>query len=130
MKATAIIGYGVVNFLLLYTALGQSSFWLNNYSPQSINAPVFDAQSNRLEGPNYVAELWGGATPDSLTPAIAYYSRQRIIIPFQSPAGAGYFRDAYVGRDARDDPSIFRRASVWLGLAGSPCVGHAVGGDL
>ncbi len=117
MKPTAIIGYALLNFMLLCTAFGQSSFYLNNYSPQAINAPVFDALGDPLQGPNYLVELWGGATPDSLTPAIAYYSRQRVVIPFQSPAGAGYFLDSYVGRDGADHPSILSVPTagwVWL----------------
>lgn len=108
MKTTTFITWSVLSFLLLQSALGQATFRFNNYSPSSsINAPVSDAQGNLLAGENYLAELWGGAAPDSLTPAIAVYSGQRVIIPFQSPAGAGYFRDAYVGRDGADHPSIF-----------------------
>lgn len=95
-----------VTILGAYGGAGQSSFWVNNYNLPTVNAPVFDAQAVPLEGPNFVAELWGGSTPDSLTPAVAYYSGQRVIIPFLTGSSAGIFRDAYVNRDPADHPTI------------------------
>ena len=107
MKKTWIIAFVLLNFLWTYPAQSQaSSFWLNNYQPPVVNAPVFDALGGLLQGPNYVAELWGGITPDSLTPALAFFSGQRIIVPFRSGTSAGLFADFYQGRDGADHPSV------------------------
>jgi hypothetical protein len=98
-----------------YVAQGQSSFWFNNYNLPAVNAPVFDAQGIPLEGPNYVAELWGGSEPGSLTPTLAYYSAQRVIIPFRNGGSAGIVRDSYVNRDPADHPTILG-VSPYVGL--------------
>ena len=51
--------------------LGQASFQLRNLnSSYGVNAPVFDAEGLPLAGRNYLAELWGSATPDALLPLI------------------------------------------------------------
>ena len=88
-----IIVTGALNLFVTWAALAQSSFWVNN-AYQTVNSPVFDAQGNPLEGSNYAAELWGAATADSLTPAVSYATRQRVIVPFLTGNSAGYFRDA------------------------------------
>jgi len=92
MKKILIINFMTLVFAI-FPARGQSSFALrNNYRPD-VNAPVFDAQGARLEGSNYAAELWGSATPDSLSPVLTYATGQRVIVPFLSGLGAGYFMD-------------------------------------
>jgi hypothetical protein len=106
MNATLTIALATLNVLVSSAVMGQSSFWLNNYLPRLVDAPVFNADGFRLEGANYLAELWGGATPDLLLPAIAPFSNQRVIVPFLSGGSAGYFRDTYDGRDGLDSPSI------------------------
>jgi hypothetical protein len=53
------------------TAFGQSEFVFWNYHPLGVDAPVFDTMGNRLFGTHYVAVLYGGSTPDSLTIAQA-----------------------------------------------------------
>ena len=106
MKVRIQVALGLCVMLTLlatFPGLGQSGFWLNN---GEVNAPVYDAQGMPLSGANYLAELWGGNTPDSLTPALAYYSRQRVIVPFVSPGGPGYFLDTYAGRDQADHPTV------------------------
>jgi len=116
MSTTSIIVSGALNLLVTWAAVGQSSFWLNNIGP-NLDAPVFDAQGNLLEGSSYLAELWGGATPDSLTPVLTFYTRQRIFAPFLTGAGAGYFRDTYVGRVGADHPTVLTVPSfgwAWL----------------
>ena len=93
MRATSIVCSLALNIVLICAALGQSSFSLRNYDPPYVNAPVFDSQGVALEGLNYMAELWGSATPDSLTPVLTFASRQRVFVPFDSGGGAGYFSD-------------------------------------
>ncbi len=54
-----------------------------------VDAPVYDAEGNPLEGTGYLAELWGGATSNSLAPALVIdKSNRRDIIPFRT---GGYF---------------------------------------
>jgi len=116
MRTTSILVSGALNLLVTWAAVGQSSFWLNNIGP-NLNAPVFDAQANLLEGSSYLAELWGGATPDSLTPVLSFYSRQRVFAAFLTGAGAGYFRDTYAGRVGADHPTVLTVPSfgwAWL----------------
>lgn len=96
----------IMILLVTNTVFGQSSFWLNNYRNEGVDAPVFDSQGIPLAGADYLAELWGGATTNSLTPALAFYSRQRVILPFRTGVDAGYFWDSYVNRDASDDLTI------------------------
>jgi hypothetical protein len=100
------IVFVALNFVWPYQAQCQSSFWLNNHDTPVVNAPVFDSLGGLLEGPNYVAELWGGVTPGSLTPALAFFSHQRVFVPFLSGSGAGIFRDLYLGRGSADHPTV------------------------
>ena len=72
-------------------AIAQASFILQNILPSSIDAPVFDAEGIRLSGTNYAAELWGGVASNSLSPTFDFYSGQRVIAPFLTGTGAGYF---------------------------------------
>ena len=54
-----------------------------NYRPAyGITGLVYGAQGKPLEGTNYMAELWGGSTPDSLSPALIYHGKTRLIVPF------------------------------------------------
>ncbi len=68
----------------------QGIFELKNINPAyGVDAPVFDAGGVPLAGSNYLAELWGGATPDSLVPGLdENQARHRVITPFFSD---GYF---------------------------------------
>jgi hypothetical protein len=107
MKATSSVYPFVLVVLAPLVGLGQSTFEFRNLSPAfGIDAPVFDAEGTPLEGANYLVELWGGATVDSLSPAITCFSNQRVIIPFLSGASAGYFLDDGGGRDEADNVSI------------------------
>jgi hypothetical protein len=82
-----IIAYLVLSLLLPFTALGQANFALANR--YGVDAPVFDAQGIPLAGTNYLAELWGAATPDALKPlVIVDRNGERETVPFGNP---GYF---------------------------------------
>jgi len=102
---------GIIRFACVLTAalflpklvFGQSQFFLDNLeSAHGVNAPVLDAAGNPLAGSTYAAELWGGAAPDSLSPALSAYSMERIIVPFVT---RGYFTDSDPG--GRGYPTIF-----------------------
>jgi len=96
-----------------WPSLAQSSFWLNN-AWEPVNSPVFDAQGNPLEGSNYAAELWGGATADSLTPALSFGTGHRVIVPFLTGSYAGYFRDEQSSGDVTTVLSVPSGDLVWL----------------
>jgi hypothetical protein len=92
MKTKALVRIGTLSILLTATVLGQSTFQFQNLVPSAgIDAPVFDADGNRLAGANYAAELWGGAMSDSLSPTIEFDSRLRVVLPFREGLAAGYF---------------------------------------
>lgn len=86
MKDHSAIALFALTLVVSYTASGQASFQLAN---RPVNAPVFDAQGEPLSGPQYLAELWGGATADSLSPLLDInQGLRREMAPFVSP---GYF---------------------------------------
>jgi hypothetical protein len=82
MRVTFIIGSIGLSLATFHPAFGQSSFAFRNYYPPNVNAPVFNAQGQPL-GSSYRAELWGAATPDSLTPLLVLgENNRREILPF------------------------------------------------
>jgi hypothetical protein len=86
MKLQLILSLGAASLLIAADAFGQASFsFQSRYSAYGVNAPVFDALGVPLAGPGYLAELWGGPTPDSLTPLfLLEYDDRRLIKPFSS----------------------------------------------
>ena len=82
---------------LASTALGQTFFDLRNlnlhHTAGDVNAPVFDAEGVPLSGTNYLAELWGSPSPDSLKPLLSYVLGRRAFVPFYRSGRAtpGYF---------------------------------------
>jgi hypothetical protein len=92
MKPYSIIFTCLLSNMLASTVAAQSTFRLQNFNQfYSIDAPVSDAEGNRLAGVEYAVELWGGATSDSLSPTFDFDSRQRVILPFETGLAAGYF---------------------------------------
>jgi hypothetical protein len=61
--------------------------YLNNRA-DGVDAPVTDDAGNRLAGTDYLAQLYAGASGQSLTPVGA-------AIPFRTGVAAGYFVDPY-----------------------------------
>ena len=87
MKINLILHFAALPGLLACAAFGQSKFELANKI--GVDAPVFDAQGAPLAGPNYRAELWGAATPTTLSPLVLIdLGNSREIVPFVTP---GYF---------------------------------------
>jgi hypothetical protein len=90
---------------------GQASFHLQNRDDAyGINAPVFDSAGVPLAGSNYLAELWGGITADSLMPAILFVGSfdRRLMVPF---ATGGYF---FSSSSFLSVTSVPPRGSAWL----------------
>ena len=85
----------IVMIISANCAFGQATFFFENYYPPEVNAPVSDANGNRLFGEHYVAVLYGGPTPDSLVIANAG-SGSMSPVPFTATFSgqAGYFRRA------------------------------------
>ena len=83
-----------------WTVLAQSKFELANAHSPWVNAPVFDAMGRPLSGTNYLAELWGAATPDFLAPLVLIdRGNSREIVPFLD---SGYF----IGTSSSDALSV------------------------
>ncbi len=71
-------------------AYGQAYFNLAN-SDLGVDAPVFDAEFNRLAGSAFLAELYGSASSASLAPALEFGTSQRVMAHFGTGNNAGYF---------------------------------------
>jgi hypothetical protein len=111
MKAKLIILLILLSRLLTCAAFGQSSFELRNSHPPLVDAPVFDASSVPLAGTNYLAELWGAATPDSLAPLqLVTKGGVRHIAPF---GNNGYIIS---GESSLSVPSVPPFGWAWLQL--------------
>ncbi len=100
MKRLTVIGFAILSTLLACETLGQSSFIFRTFvygvdAEHSVDAPVYDAFGVPLEGPGYLAELWGGPSADSLSPAAHSLDwDQRLIVTF---ATGGYILPQLVG---------------------------------
>jgi PEP-CTERM motif len=94
------------------TASGQANYLFRNvYRSEGLDAPVFDAQGVRLSGTDYLAELWGGATPDSLAPAAVFDQQgRREIVPFTF-VEPGYFSSQEA---LLVIPTVAPRGYAWL----------------
>lgn len=79
-------------------AWAQASFKVQNVGP-GLYAPVRDWTGLLLKGEQWRAEVYGGATPTSLSPLVSYYSHDRAIVPFYA---AGFFRET----GSADYPSV------------------------
>jgi hypothetical protein len=87
MKTSSTINFIALSLLLSGSTLGQGTFLFQNLAGVVVDAPIFDAQGIPLAGPDYLTELYGGPTVDSLAPAIP-----RTMVPFFTGIGAGYFQ--------------------------------------
>jgi hypothetical protein len=79
---TALVLWQMLTAILCF---GQGTFEFDNLAlGAGIDALVFDAAGNRLQGPSYLAGFYAGETMDSLMPTGA-------VTPFLTGALAGYF---------------------------------------
>jgi hypothetical protein len=89
MKSTSFVALvALASVLSHFSLFGQASFELANLHTPIVDAPVFDATGARLSGAHYFAELWGGATSNSLAPLVLLPQGGREIVPFLTD---GYF---------------------------------------
>jgi len=97
----------LTELLVTHSLLAQSQFAVRN--GYIVDAPVFDAQGNRLAGPTYLAELWGGASSNALSPVVNIdQGFRREIVPFLSD---GYFSSSAAFMCVMDVPPY---GSAWL----------------
>lgn len=103
MKQFKILSISVLAIVLMTTvARSQGTFFVRNWAITTsgiLDVPVFDGEGNRLSGANYVATLYGGATQDSLAPALYEFNNQPMSptsFTFVSPIAGqgGYFSEA------------------------------------
>ena len=95
MNGRILFCIGLVNLMWLWPCFGQATFVLSNRhfgTFPTVLVPILDEQGLPLEGTNYVAELWGGRSPNALQPARDAIYR-RVHAPFFA---LGFFRTKYV----------------------------------
>ena len=86
------LAFGCVMCVFACNVLAQATFHFQNYNSFSgIDAPVFDAEGNRLAGSDYAVELWGGSSNNSLSPTLNFANSQRLFLNFKTGIAAGYF---------------------------------------
>ena len=90
MKTTRLFALAAAGVCTCLGTFAQGIFDLDNYHPHAgLDAPLYDWTGNLLTGADWRIELYGGATPDSLSPAVDYFSpRPRLTTSLFRP---GYF---------------------------------------
>jgi hypothetical protein len=91
---TILIAFGIMQ-----PCMAQEGFIFRNYSPDALDAPVFDAFGNRLAGTNYVAVFFGGPTEDALSLATGFSGvtpMPPITFTFRPNGMDGYFSGGLV----------------------------------
>jgi hypothetical protein len=86
-------------FSLASVGFAQEAFVFGNYNAANgLDAPVFDANGNRLSGTNYVAMLYGGGYSNVLQPGRSFGGQVMRPFPFTLTVQgeAGYFYGGYV----------------------------------
>jgi hypothetical protein len=95
--AALVCWMALISGLTLYcgNVHAQSSFLFWNYKVGVLDAPVFDAEGHRLSGTNYAALLYGGPTPDALSPArdqFYFNALEPALFTYAIDGLGGYFR--------------------------------------
>jgi hypothetical protein len=99
---------------------GQSTFAVENFAGRPVlDAPVFDGSGNRLSGTNFLAALYGGATPGSLSratvPPFTDLIKAPVPFTYMVAGQAGYFSGgvAEVPSDAVCGGSSWLQVRAW-----------------
>jgi hypothetical protein len=111
-------------------SMAQASFVLQNLG---LHAPVLNWDGSLLWGPEWRLELYGGATPDSLSPTVQFYTEERYITSLRGP---GFFMARPPGGDlvvpaVRDNGWAWLQVKVWdvgLGATYEEASGRGLGG--
>ena len=112
MKPRIVLIGSFIAALFTHALFGQASFELSNRNlGSSVNAPVTDSLGVPLRGTNYCAELWGGATSNSLTPLVLVDQGDvRLITSFRTDL-PGYF---FSGVSSLSVISVVPHSFAWL----------------
>lgn len=97
-----------MNLAVTGLAVGQSSFLFRNLEPGDVDAPIFDPQGAPVSAPNYLGELWGGVTSNSLAPLRIVEGGRREIL---APSSPGYFISGSASLSVLELPAL---SSAWL----------------
>ena len=84
MRMMLILLWGLVGTLTACGVFGQAKFWfINSWTSRGERQfyPVYDWLGNPLEGSNWLAELYGGPSPDSLSAAWGFED-ERVLAMF------------------------------------------------
>ena len=121
MKTNFPNGLLVLSFLFSGTTFGQgfSKFSFTNFEP--VDALIFDAEGVPL-GLDFLVELWGSATSDSLVPALDFSTGNRVIVPFLGNGQEGLFvssKEMIVSAEFFDGGYSWLQVRAWDGRLGS-----------
>lgn len=131
MRMTTLLCLSLAGACAPTEALAQATFGLANWNTVYVfDAPVYDWTGNLLSGLEWVAEVYGGATPDSLSPVVGSYGVGRVLAPFVRP---GYFRgDTYgIVPSVHEVGWAWLQVKVWdvqLGATYEEAAAHELGG--
>jgi len=95
---------------------GQGYFNFFNFSPLGVDAPVFDAQGNKLSGPDYLAMLYVGPTSTSLRPVLTDPGSTLAIQPF---VALGYIDPVNVKANVVGGTLVWVQMVAWDARLGS-----------
>ena len=115
-------------------ASAQTAFTVQNVRAMdgSLLPPVLDAQGMPLADTNYLAELWGSASPDSLAPLLSSgtEARHRVYAPFIRP-GHFWANEIAVLDSVPLEERAWLQVRVWdtrLGLTYEQVASRGIGG--
>jgi hypothetical protein len=103
-------------FALAGFVMGDGYFEFSNLVGGLVNAPVFGAAVNRLSGPEYLARLYVGPTPDSLQPVVRSRGGPNplAIQPFRTGVAAGYIvRESVAALNVVDFSLVWVQMRAW-----------------
>jgi hypothetical protein len=117
--------------LVMLSTSGQTYFYISNERANNgmFLPPVLDSQGTPVADTNFVAELWGSATPDSLAPALTGEPPHRVFARLVSP---GHFvGETVVVRDMSLGGEAWLQLRVWdsrLGATYEQVAARGIGG--
>ncbi len=131
MRMTTFLSLSLACACVAAEAFAQATFGLANWnSVYGLDAPVYDWTGSLLSGSEWVAEVYSGATPDSLSPVVGSHGVGRVLAPFVRP---GYFRGDTYGLvpSVHEVGWAWLQVKVWdvqLGATYEEAVTHGLGG--
>src|SRR5712671_302311 len=115
VRKTVRVGAFAVCFGLSGICWSQGYFRFSNFEPlDGLDAPVFDAQGNKLSGSNYLAMLYVAPAVDSLQPVLSDSRGALAIQPFLTSNGSGYIvRDTVRAENVTGGTIVWAQMRAW-----------------